>query len=47
MVYASYSEQYQVFFAIALACFVLSPVILERKNPWISVERLYKSVRRL
>jgi len=47
MVYASYSEQYQVFFALALACFVLSTVILERKNPWISVERLYKSVRRL
>ncbi len=45
VVYASYREQYQLFFLIALVCFVLSTVILERKNPWISVERLYRSVR--
>lgn len=45
VVYASYREQYQLFFAIALVCFVLSTVILERKNPWVSVEQLYRRVK--
>lgn len=45
VVYASYREQYQLFLTIALVCFVLSALILERKNPWVSVERLYKRVR--
>lgn len=46
VVYANYREQYQWFFLIALVCFALSTLIFERKNPWISVERLYRSVRR-
>lgn len=45
LVYSSYREQYQIFFFIALACFVFSVLILERKNPWVSVERLYRRVR--
>lgn len=44
--FTGYNEQYQTPLLLAILCFVIGSLILERRNPWFSVDLLYKTLGR-
>ncbi|MFC2507762.1 MAG: VWA domain-containing protein [Bacteroides sp.] len=41
--YTSYDERFQLFLAIALGLLVLGTIVLERRNPWFNLGRIYRA----
>lgn len=46
VIFSSYNEQYHLFLLLSLFLLTLATVVLERRNSWFNIDKLFGSIRR-